>query len=126
MGLRIDDFTGTIEMYQGDSGSVFVNGLLPEKSYRVYFAVQDKKRNFIGDELMLEANNVSFVEFKLLPSFTMQFTVPLNKASETYYYGVKVNEIGTNNADTLFIANSDYGDLNELIVYPQKAKGYLG
>lgn len=123
MSLRINDTTGTIELYQGDSGSVFVNGLLPEKKYRVYFAVQDKNRNFIGEQLEELAENVSFVEFKLLSSFTLKLEVPKNKSSETYYYGVKVEEIGTNNVDTLFIANSDYGDLNELIVYPKKVKG---
>lgn len=125
MSLDIDNSTGTIQLYQGDSGSVFVNNLDPQKSYRVYMAVYDAKRRQVGEELMVEAHNVDFVEFVLLSSFTALFEVPLAKENETYYYGIKLNEIGTINADTVFIAGGTYGDLNELIVYPRKVKGYL-
>lgn len=121
MALSIDE-NGTIQIYQGDSGSVFVNGLMKDKNYRVYFSIYDKNRVEKIKLEPIEAKNVEFVEFQILPSDTEKLEVPLKKDSETYYYGVKVQEMGTNNVDTLFIANGTYGDLNEFIVYPQKVK----
>lgn len=125
MALSIDE-NGTIEIYQGDSGTVYVHGLNSAKKYRVYMAIYDKNRNLIADELQEEANYVEFVHFDLLPSLTNLLTVPPKKDSETYYYGFKANEVGTDKADTLFVANGTYGDLNEIIVYPKKVKGYVG
>ena len=121
MALSIDEF-GTIQTYQGDSGSVYVNGLNKDKNYTVSFAIYNKDREEIVRLNDIEARQVEFVEFKILPSDTKKLTVPLKKDNETYYYGVKAQEIGTNNVDTLFIANGTYGDLNEFIVYPEKVK----
>ena len=121
MALQIDE-NGTIQIYQGDSGSIFVNGLMKDKNYNVYLEVYNKNREIVFAAKPQEAKGVEFVEFKLLPSDTRKLIVPLKKDSETYYYGVKAREIGTNNEDTLFIANGTYGDLNEFIVYPEKVR----
>ena len=50
-------------------------------------------------------------------------TVPKNKPFEIYYYGIKVCEDETGIEDTLFIADSTYGDINRVIVYPRKVIG---
>lgn len=121
MALEINE-DGSIDIYQGDSGSIFVHNLNKDKNYIVYLGVQDKKRNFVFEKT-IEANSVEFVEVKILPSDSQLLTVPLNKSFETYYYGVKVEEVGTTNSDTMFISNGTYGDLTELRVYPKKAKG---
>lgn len=113
---------GSIDIYQGDSGSIFVHNLNKDKNYKVYLGVQDKKRNFVFEKT-IEANSVEFVEIKILPTDSQLLTIPLNKNFETYYYGVKVEEIGTTNSDTMFISNGTYGDLTEMRVYPKKAKG---
>ncbi|MBR5012841.1 MAG: hypothetical protein IKY15_02765 [Clostridia bacterium] len=113
---------GSIDIYQGDSGSIFVHNLNKDKNYKVYLGVQDKKRNFVFEKT-IEANSVEFAEIKILPTDSQLLTVPLNKNFETYYYGVKVEEVGTTNSDTMFISNSTYGDLTEMRVYPKKAKG---
>jgi hypothetical protein len=75
---------------------------------------------------MMEAINVDRVEFKINVELSNLLTVPLNKEFETYYYGIKQNEIGTANADTMFVGGGTYGDLNEIMVYPRKVSGYLG
>lgn len=113
---------GSIDIYQGDSGSIFVHNLNKDKNYKVYLGVQDKKRNFVFEKT-IEANGVEFVEIKILPTDSQLLTVPINKNFETYYYGVKVEEVGTTNSDTMFISNGTYGDLTEMRVYPKKAKG---
>lgn len=113
---------GSIDIYQGDSGSIFVHNLNKDKNYKVYLGVQDKKRNFVFEKT-IEANSIEFVEIKILPTDSQLLTVPINKNFETYYYGVKVEEVGTTNSDTMFISNGTYGDLTEMRVYPKKAKG---
>lgn len=125
MAIRIDQ-NGTIAMYQGDTGYVYANGIDPEKQYRMYFAIYNSKRQPVGEEIMEEAINVDHVEFKIGIELSNLLTVPLNKEYETYYYGIKQNEIGTSNADTMFVGGGTYGDLNEIQVYPRKAIGYLG
>ncbi|MBQ4114937.1 hypothetical protein IJD34_05990 [bacterium] len=121
--MIIIDNDGTITLYQGDSGELVVSGLDAEKSYTVFFAVQDENRNLIGQELQVAVSNSDTVTFILTSEFTDLFTVPKNKPYKIYYYGIKVSENNTTTEDTLFIANSTYGDLNRIIVYPRKVKG---
>lgn len=121
--MLVIDNDGTISMYQGDSGEITVNGLNENLSYTVYFAIQDEKRNTIGEELQISVSNSDTVTFVLSPSFTDNLVVPKNKPYKIYYYGIKVCIESTSVEDTLFIANGTYGDLNKIIVYPRKVKG---
>ncbi|MCQ2744038.1 MAG: hypothetical protein MJ230_04485 [bacterium] len=120
--LVIDD-DGTISLYQGDSGEITVNGLDENNAYTVYFAIQDSKRNKIGDEIQVSVNNSNTATFILTPEFTELLTVPLKKPYEVYYYGIKVCVSDSSIEDTLFISNGTYGDLNRIIVYPRKVIG---
>ena len=122
MSLIIDD-DGTISLYQGDSGELVITGLDEEKSYTVCFAIQDVNRKVIGNELQVSVNNSQTVTIVLTPEYTDLLVVPKNKPYEIYYYGVKACEVGTSIENTLFIADSTYGDLNRIIVYPRKVKG---
>ena len=117
------DNDGTITLYQGDGGELVISGLDKSKSYKVYFAIQDENRNSVGEELQVAISNTDTVTFVLTPEYTDLLEVPKNKAYKIYYYGIKVCEVGTSIEDTLFIADSTYGDLNRLIVYPRKVKG---
>lgn len=119
----IIDADGTILLYQGDSGEVVVSGLEKDKSYTLYFAIQDKNRNLIGEELQVSVTNSSYVTFVLTSEYTDLLTVPKNKPYEIYFYGVKACETGSSKEDTLFIADNTYGDLNRIVVYPRKVKG---
>ena len=120
--IVIDD-DGTISMYQGDSGEIVINGLDEEQSYTIYFAIQDKDRNTIGEELQVAVDNSDTATFILTAEFTDLLTVPKKKPYEIYYYGIKVKTDETNAEDTLFISEGTYGDLNRIIVYPRKVKG---
>lgn len=121
MTLIIDN-DGTISIYQGDSGELVVSGLDKEKKYTVYFAIQDKDRNLIGQELSVAVSDSNTVTFVLTPEYTDLLTVPKNKPYEIYFYGIKATEEG-NIENTLFVADSTYGDLNRIIVYPRKVVG---
>lgn len=124
MSLKIDT-DGTITMYQGDTGEIVVNGLDDTKNYTVYLAFRDKNRSFITDELKITSNGRSSVVFFLSADLTNKFTVPKNSNYETYYYGIKVCELGANTEDTLFIADKDYGEENILIIYPKQVEGTI-
>ena len=122
MSLIIDD-EGTISLYQGDSGELVISGLDKAKNYTVYFAVQDANRKLIGEELQVAVSNSDTVTFILTPEYTDLFLVPKNKPYEIYFYGIKACESDNNIENTMFVANSTYGDLNRMIVYPRKVKG---
>ncbi len=122
MALAIDE-KGTISLYQGDSGEIAVSGLDDTKNYMVYFAIQDKKRNLIGDELQVAANKTKSVVFFLTPDYTDLLNVPAEKAYEIYTYGIKLCESESNIEDTLFISDGNYGTQNIIIVYPRKVLG---
>ena len=117
------DVDGTISLYQGDSGELVISGLDTTKNNTVFFAIQDANRNLIGEELQVSTCNSDTVTFILTPNYTDLLYVPKHKAYNIYYYGIKVCEAETSSEDTLFIADSTYGDLNRIIVYPRKVKG---
>lgn len=122
MSLIIDN-EGTISLYQGDSGELVVSGLDSEKNYTVFFAIQDINRNLIGEELQVAVTNSDTVTFILTPEYTDLLVVPKNKPYEIYFYGIKACEAKGNIENTMFIADTTYGDLNRIIVYPRKVKG---
>ena len=123
MSLIIDD-EGTISLYQGDSGEVVVSGLDNDKNYTVYFAIQDADRNLIGQELQVAVTNSSTVTFILTSEYTDLLKVPKNKPFEIYFYGIKACENDSLIENTLFVADDTFGDLNRIIVYPRKVKGF--
>ena len=57
------DSDGTITLYQGDSGELVISGFDNTKKYTVYFAIQDKKRKFVGKELQVSVNNSDTATF---------------------------------------------------------------
>ena len=122
MSLIIDK-DGTISLYQGDSGELVVSGLDNNKNYTVFFAIQDSDRNFVGKELQVAVTNSDTVTFVLTPEYTDLLKVPKQKPYEIYFYGIKACEVENNIENTMFIADTTYGDLNRIIVYPRKVKG---
>lgn len=124
MSLDID-IDGTITLYQGDTGEIVVNGLDEGKNYVVYLGFRDKNRNLLGEEFAITSNQRPSVTFFLSAGFTNTFTVPKNANYETYYYGIKVCELGANTEDTIFIAGKTYGEDNRVIVYPKQVEGSI-
>ena len=122
MSLIVEN-DGTISLYQGDSGEIVISGLDSAKSYTVYFAVEDLARNLIGKEIQVSISNSDTVTFVLTAEYTDLLKVPKGKPYEIYFYGIKACENNTINEDTLFVADTTYGDLNRIIVYPRKVRG---
>jgi len=120
MSIKIDE-NGTITMYQGDTGHIFVSGLDTSENWTLYFAIQNSQRKTIGTEITTLSNGNSTVSIFLPSSLTDLLIVPFDQEYEIYFYGIKACKQEVEN--TLFIAGSDYGSLNKLIVYPKKVHG---
>lgn len=113
---------GNITCYQGDSGTLSINGLPTDKNYYVCFAVQDEKRNKIGGEITIETNGLPAVSFVINPAITDKWIVDKGEDVATYYYGIKICD-GVNMEDTLFVGGLDFGENNTITVYPKKVEG---
>ena len=122
MAFKIDN-NANISMIQGDSGTIVIEGLDTEKNYAVYFAVQNKNREPVGNELTLNSNYSSSVIFHLTGNYTDAFTVPKGESCAIYYYGIKICDSANNIEDTLILADSGIGDINTITVYPKKVEG---
>ena len=121
MGFDIDK-NGNITMVQGDSGQIVINGLNTDKNYIVYFAIRDKNRNLIGNELSLNSNKSATVVFKLTGDFTDLLIIPKKDSVAIYYYGIKVCS-EDNYEETLIIGDGNLGSVNTITVYPKKVEG---
>lgn len=109
----------TIPIYE----TVTTDEITNPKNFKVYLSVYDKKRNYVMQKAPVVNNGKPSVKIPILATETDLWEVPTNKASETYYYGIKACEQGTQNEDTLFIGGKDYGELNVIIVYPKQVEG---
>lgn len=125
MTSKFDAESKTLYLIQGDSGYLYVGGLNKDEAQRVYFGIYDEKRQVIGDELKEDCElNKDFVEFNFTTDYTSKLTVPLNKSEKTYKYAIKVHTLGTTNEDTMNIGGGNMGEEYEVVVYPEKLKGY--
>lgn len=111
---------GTISIFQGDSGSITIDGLNPDLNYYVYFAVRDEDGELIGNELNVTSNNNESVTFLLSPSYTNQFEVPQGETYQVYYYGVKLTPAGGVEEDTVI---PEMGGQLPFIVYRKVVEG---
>lgn len=125
MAFEIDE-NGNISIVQGDSMEIPLKGLPTDRNYQIYFAMQDKDRNPIGTEVMVETFNSPEVVIFVTGDLTDLLFVPEEQKKETYYYGVKacyVDESGTKVEDTLILGDGTIGSLNSMTVYPKKVEG---
>ena len=114
---------GDISMIQGDSGVLTITGIDTDKDYRVYFAVQDEKRNPVGNEIYVNTSYQDSVLFQLTGDFTDMMKVGKNEPCATYYYGVKVCDSDTQMENTLILGDGEIGTLNTITVFPKKVEG---
>lgn len=123
MAFSVDNF-GNITLVQGDSGELVINGIPTDDDYSVYLAIQDEKRNPVGNEISVNSSKSPSVVFVIPASLTNLLEVKKNEEIATYYYGVKLcDESGLE--DTMLLGNSDIGDRNTITVYPKKVEGLL-
>lgn len=115
--------SGNITIYQGDSVELVINGIPTDQNYKVFFAAQNKEREPIASEIMVESLGQSSVVIKLLGNYTNNFIVEEDNKSQKYYYGIKMCSENNSTEDTLLLGNSIIGDLNTITVYPRKVEG---
>ena len=119
MTISMDE-SGTISIFQGDTGEVIISGLNPDYDYNVYFGIRDENGVLMGDELSVQSNFSDTVTFMLPASLTDTLTVPVGDNYAIYYYGVKKNAVGTNEEDTLI---PELGGQKPFIVYRKVVEG---
>lgn len=122
MGFEILD-NGDLTITQGDSFELVLNGIPTDQNYKIYFAIQNKERQPIGQEIMVESNLAESVVIKVVGNYTDLLTVEEDAKYETYYYGVKKCSDVDNTEDTLLLGNKKIGELNTIKVFPRKVKG---
>lgn len=113
---------GVLKIRQGDSGEIHVNGLNPEKNYYVYFAIVDENYTRIGNEIMVTSNNSETVTIKLSASYTDLLEVGQGEEVATYYWGIKLIEVGSSDEDTV---TPDFNKKNVIQVYPKVVEGII-
>lgn len=125
MAFEIDS-NGNISLIQGDSMEIPLKGIPTDRNYQIYFAMQDKDRNPIGSEVMVESFNSPEIIIFVTGDLTDLLDVPEEQKKETYYYGIKacyIDENGTKVEDTFILGDGSISSLNSLIVYPKKVEG---
>ena len=116
------DEKGNIFLRQGDSFELVLNGLPTDQNYKVFFAVQDKERNPIGNEVEVETKGGASTTVFLEAGLTDLFTVEEGAMSQVYYYGVKIcSTESINKTETTLVLGE--ADNNTITVYPRKVKG---
>lgn len=113
----------TINIYQGDSGSVIFTGL--EEGMHIYFAIRDKENNLVipqEKDAYVDVNGD--VEFKLTAEETDNIFVDINKIYTVYYYGIKEVDDETGEENTVFLGEHPcFGDKYLVKVYLKKVEG---
>lgn len=113
----IDEETGNMIIRQGDSYNFTVEGV--DDSYTLYYSVYNVNREILWEISTNPVNTVA--TFNITPKYSTQMTVPVNRKTETYYYGLKRCKDGYE--DTLIVGDKDVGDLNKITVYPLITEG---
>lgn len=123
MSAVIDE-DGNIEIVQGDSLTLYVDGIPTDENYEVYFSIYDSNGNTVGDEISVESNHQPTVIFEIPSGLTDNLVVTTGvNGTEEYYYGIKTCLDSTGFEDTQCIGNGDIGDLSTITVYPKKVEG---
>ena len=113
----IDDTTGNMTVRQGDSFDFTVEGVTDD--WQLYFSVYNANR-----EILFEINKTPIegvTKFEITPAQSTLMTVPLDKKTEMYYYGLKRCKNGIE--DTLIVGDKSVSDLNKITVYPLTNEG---
>jgi len=121
MTISMDE-NGTISIFQGDTGEVIISGFNPDNNYNVYFAIRNEDGALMGEELTLQSNFSDTVTFMLPATLTDELTIPVGDSYAVYYYGVKKNQVGTQEEDTLI---PDLGGQKPFIVYRKAVEGRI-
>lgn len=123
MAFTIEEQTGLITTYQGDSGEFAIVGVPTDTDYEVYFAFYDSNRKIIGQEIKVLSNGTNTIPIPISAELTDLLTVKPREEYAEYYYGIKICKASIGFEDTLVIKGQKIGDLNSVIVYPKRVEG---
>lgn len=123
MAFSIDEKTGRITTYQGDSFEFAVVDVPKEEGYEIYFAFYDKNRNVIGQEIKVQSNGSDTIPILVSAELTDLLTVKPREDYAEYYYGIKICKPSIGFENTLLRKGQKIGELNEVIVYPKQLEG---
>lgn len=125
MAFSIDEKTGRITTYQGDSFEFAIENVPTDTDYEVYFGFYDKNRKIIGNEIKVQSNGTDAIPIPVSAELTDLLKVGSREDYAEYYYGIKICKASIGFEDTLVLEGQSIGDLNEVIVYPKKIEGTL-
>jgi hypothetical protein len=121
------DEQGNGTLYQGDTGSLPIVNLDPSQEYIFFFAVQDERRNFIGEEISVTTQGMTEIEIFIPKELTDLLIVPTKEEYKDYYYTIKACKPATGTSpqteDTVFVNGATFGVKRRLRVYPKGAEG---
>ena len=126
--IIVDDITGNMTLYQGDSDYYTLEDMPTDQEYTAYMSFYDSNRKPIGEELDSKLEGSPICTFFIPSSQTDLFKVPKDEETAEYYFGVKLchtDDEGNKIETTVLIGNSNMGDLNTITVYPKKTEGTL-
>lgn len=120
------DEEANLTLVQGDSGHIIVSGIPTDKDYKVCLAFSNSKRQILSEIYMQSASNGvnrDTLDFFVSGAVTDNFTVPLSKETETYYYSVKICQTTDQTEDTVALGSNDITTFNTVTVYPKRVEG---
>lgn len=121
--MRLNNETGEITCFQGDSGKFYLSGL--PASCNVYFSVYNEKREEIF-ELQYTAESDGTLTMFIPAESTDKLVVNKKEESEEYYYSLKVvtiDTLGNRIETTCLLNNHDESEPNVMTVYPKRTEG---
>lgn len=113
----IDDITGNMTLRQGDTYEFTVEGVTDD--WELYYSVYNANREILFEIHKTPVNGSTTFEITATQSNLM--TVPVDRKTEIYYYGLK--RCKGAQEDTLIVGDKNIGDLNKITVYPLTTEG---
>lgn len=121
--MKLNNETGEITCFIGDSGNFNLSGLPPSCS--VYFSVYNEKDTILNEQEYTATANGTLKMF-IPAEFTDVLTIPKNEDSAEYYYSIKVvyqDEDNNRVESTCILANHSIDEPNIFTVYPKRTEG---
>lgn len=113
----VDEETGDMTIRQGDTYTFRVEGVSDD--YELYYSVYNANRDIVWEISTTPVDGVA--DFTVTPYYSNQLTVPKNKRTAIYYYGLKRCKDGYE--DTLIVGDKSINELNKITVYPLITEG---
>lgn len=120
--MRLNEETGEITTYIGDSGKFSLTGL--PTSCDVYFSIYNENKQILNEQKYVVEDGT--LTMFIPAEFTDVLTVPKNDDSAEYYYGIKLvyfDEDDNRIESTCTIGNHSMDEHVPFIVYAKRTEG---